>query len=180
MGESIGERIKTLRQHRKLTLADVAAMASLSASHLSQIERDKTTPSLTTLTSIAKVLAVNLRDLFESEENQVYITRATYRPENGDVVLGVRRPRLTSPESGWDLAVHRLTLYPGAPSVEFEPYLGEVFGFVLEGTLLLMVGDEQFELLAGDSIHYDANQPYCLRCGGDIPCTVIWCASPPP
>lgn len=178
MEESIGERIKTLRQQRKLTLADVAAMASLSASHLSQIERDKTTPSLTTLTSIAKVLEVNLRDLFESKENQVYIARATYGPENGDVVLGVRKSRLTSPESGWDLEVHRLTLHPGAPCLEFEPYPGEVLGFVLEGTLVVVVDDEQFELKAGDSIHYDADRPYCLQCDGDVPGTVIWCNSP--
>jgi transcriptional regulator with XRE-family HTH domain len=179
MGESIGERIKALRQKRKLTLAEIAETANLSASHLSQIERDKTTPSLTTLTGIARVLGVSLRDLFEAGENQVHITRASYAPEEADAASPIVSSRLTNPEGGWSLEVHRSILHPGAPHLEFEPYAGEVLGFVLEGALTIVVGDEQFELQAGDSIHYDASQSYRLCCGGGDPCTVIWCHSPP-
>jgi transcriptional regulator with XRE-family HTH domain len=179
MGASIGERIKALRHKRQLTLAEIAETASLSVSHLSQIERDKTSPSLTTLTGIARVLGVSLRDLFEAGENQVHITRATYQPEDREVNPPASRLRLTNPEGGWSLEVHCSILHPQAPHMEFEPYPGEVLGFVLEGTLAIVVGDEQFELQAGDSIHYDANQSYRLCCRGDDPCTVIWCHSPP-
>lgn len=179
MGASIGERIKALRHKRQLTLAEIAETASLSVSHLSQIERDKTSPSLTTLTGIARVLGVSLRDLFEAGENQVHITRATYQPEDREVNPPASRLRLTNPEGGWSLEVHCSILHPQVPHMEFEPYPGEVLGFVLDGTLAIVVGDEQFELQAGDSIHYDANQSYRLCCRGDDPCTVIWCHSPP-
>jgi transcriptional regulator with XRE-family HTH domain len=179
MEDNIGRRINTLRQKRQLTLAKLAEMANLSASHLSQIERDKVTPSLVTLTGIASALEVSLRDLFESEADQVRIVRATLTGDEGtDISPGVRS-RLTSPENGWDLEVHRLTLYPDAPYLEFEPHLGEVLGFVLKGALTIVIDDEQFELGSGDSIHYDANRPYHLCCSGDGPCTVVWCNSPP-
>jgi len=176
--DRIGQRIKALRQQRSLTLAGLAEQSNLSASHLSQVERDKTTPSLMTLSSIAQALDVNLRDLFDSEDNQLHITRAT----GLETLPGPVPPawsQLTSPETGRDLEVHRLTLPPGAPWLEFEPYAGEIVGFVLAGTLAMQIDDEPVELAAGDSIHCDARQAHRLRCGGEIPCTIVWCTSPP-
>jgi transcriptional regulator with XRE-family HTH domain len=177
--ESIGERIKSLRQEQELTLAELAEKSKLSASHLSQVERDKSAPSLMTLASIAQALQVNLRDLFESEGDQIHIARATDGPEETGDTTPVMRLQLTIPNSSWKLEADRLTLYPEAPRLEFEPYPGEVLGFVLDGDLALVIDNEQIELETGDSIHYDANQPYHLRCSGDRPCSVIWCNSPP-
>ncbi|MFN8455902.1 MAG: helix-turn-helix transcriptional regulator [Anaerolineae bacterium] len=84
MTEGIGERLKFLRQKRQFTLAQLAEKSDLSASHLSQIERGKTSPSLMTLNSIAQALEVNLRYLFESEQDQVY---AAYRSCGKTIVL---------------------------------------------------------------------------------------------
>jgi transcriptional regulator with XRE-family HTH domain len=178
--ESIGERIKAVRQKQKLTLAKLAEKSNLSASHLSQVERNRSIPSLMTLASIAKALEVNLRDLLEAEENQVHITRASHRDEeNGDVTSPVVMSPLTNLGNGWELEVHHLTLHPGGPRLDFEPYPGEILGFVQAGALMILVDDELFELQAGDSIHYDASQSHSLCCGGDNPCVVIWCNSPP-
>jgi transcriptional regulator with XRE-family HTH domain len=177
--ESIGERIKSLRQEQELTLAELAEKSKLSASHLSQVERDKSTPSLMTLASIAQALEINLRSLFESEGDQIHVARAADGPERRGETSQVLRLPLTIPDSSWKLEVDRLTLHPEAPCLEFEPYPGEVMGFVLDGALVLVIDDEQIELEAGDSIHYDANQPYRLCCCDDRPCSVIWCSSPP-
>ncbi|MFQ5342097.1 MAG: helix-turn-helix domain-containing protein [Anaerolineae bacterium] len=179
MDESIGKRIKAMRQKRKLTLAKLAEKSNLSASHLSQVERDKSTPSLMTLANIAEALEVNLRDLFESERDRVDIRRANHGADEAHDRHSAVRSRLTSRESYWNVEVDRLTLCPEAPDLEFEPYPGEALGFVLKGTLMIVIDDEQFELGLGDSIHYDANRPSCLRCGGERACTVIWCNSPP-
>ena len=179
MGESIGERIKALRQEQELTLAQLAEKSNLSASHLSQVERDKSTPSLMTLASIAQALEINLRDLFESEGDQIYIARAADGPEVASDTSPMMSLQLTSPNSSRRLEVDQLTLHPEAPCLEFEPYPGEVLGFVLDGSLDLIIDDDQIALKAGDSIHYDANQPYRLCCSGDSLCTVIWCNSPP-
>jgi len=179
VGESIGERLKTLRQEQELTLAQLAEKSNLSASHLSQVERDKSTPSLMTLASIAQALDINLRDLFESQGDQIHISRVTDGLEKISDTSPLMRQQLTSPNSGWNLGVDKLTLHPEAPCLEFEPYAGEVLGFVLDGLLVIVIDDKRFELKAGDSIHYDANQPYRLCCGADSPCIVIWCNSPP-
>ena len=70
-------------------------------------------------------------------------------------------------------------MQPDAPSLEFEPHSGEVLGYVLAGRLTITLEEEHIELSAGDSIHYDANQPYRLQGQGESPCVVIWCSSPP-
>lgn len=176
MTEGIGERIKFLRQQRQFTLAKLAEKSNLSASHLSQIERDKTSPSLMTLNSIAQGLEVNLRDLFESEQDQVYVNRANPTQTSGDSYSSLQR--LTRRGSGWDLQVDRLSLSPDSTSLNFEAYSGEILLFVLEGSLRITIDGEPFELQAGDSLHSDARQLHQLDCAGDLPCVVICCNSP--
>lgn len=176
MTEGIGERIKILRQKRRLTLAELAEKSNLSASHLSQIERNKTSPSLMSLNSIAQALEVNLRHLFESEQDQVYVTHTS--PTPGETNSSFSLLPLTKLGSGWDLQVYRLNLSPDTAPLNLEPYSGETFVFVLQGTLQLTIDGEQFELQAGDSLHSDARQVHCLDCAGNHPCVAIWCNSP--
>ena len=177
MTETIGERIKLLRQKRQFTLAKLAEKSNLSASHVSQIERNKTSPSLMTLNSIAQALEVNLRDLFESEQDQVYVTHSN--PAWAGRATSLPMWPLTRQGNGWDLQVYRLSLSPEANPLDFEPYSGEILLFVLAGTLQITIDGEQFELQTGDSLHSDARQPHRLGCAGDQQCVVIGCNSPP-
>ncbi len=177
MTEGIGERIKFLRQKRQFTLAKLAEKSDLSASHLSQIERGKTSPSLMTLNSIAQAMEINLRDLFESEQDQIYVTHAGPASRESDNSFSTLP--LTKEGSGWDLQVSQLSLWPDNDPMDLEPYPGEVLVFVLEGTLRITIEDEPFELQAGDSLHSDARQSHRLYCAGDQPCVVVWCNSPP-
>ncbi len=177
MPEGIGERIKFLRQKRQFTLARLAEKSDLSASHLSQIERGKTSPSLMTLNSIAQALEINLRDLFESEQDQIYLNRTFPAPKAEETPFSMLP--LTRQGSGWDLQVSWLSLGPGQTPVDLEPYPGEFLVFVLEGTLRLRIEGEDFALQAGDSLHSDARQQHRLCCAGRQPCQVIWCNSPP-
>ena len=64
MESSIGERMKSLRVERGMTLAELAEQVNLSTSYLSQIERDRTMPSLSTLVDIAQGLKVEPRYFF--------------------------------------------------------------------------------------------------------------------
>jgi DNA-binding XRE family transcriptional regulator len=137
--EGIGERIKLLRQKRQFTLAKLAEKSNLSASHLSQIERKKTSPSLITLNSIAQALEVNLRDLFESDQDQVYVTHTN--PVLADNGSSLPRWSLTRGGNGWDLQVYRLSLSPEAIPLDFESYSGEILLFVLEGTLQVTIAN---------------------------------------
>lgn len=176
----IGERIKRWRAEQGVTLTELAERAKLSISYLSQIERDKTTPSLAALTHIAEALGVGLRYFFDSSDGQeTYIIRADARQAEIDPESAIARVCLTTNAATDRIEAYRVTLSPGARPEPFDLQPGEWFSLVLTGELTVKVGNEQFVLAAGDSIHYDALQPHCWSNDGDQPCVVIWCQSSP-
>lgn len=177
--KDLGKRIKELRNQRGMILTELGERTNLSASYLSQIERDKATPSLATLSSIAEALDVELRYFFETDAEPVYIVRSDARQRQQAPDVRMPCTRLTADGSGWKIEVHRLTLQPDTPGPQCGPGQGEVLTFVLEGELAVTLGDEEYVLAEGDSIHYDANQPYRLHNKADTPCIALWCNSPP-
>lgn len=69
--KKLGERIKFLRQNKKITQEKFAEKIDIEPQSLSNIERGKFAPSFETLLKIANVLEVNLYELylFEKEDN---------------------------------------------------------------------------------------------------------------
>jgi len=65
ISESIGLRIKQLRQAKGLNGRELAAASNISASFLSDIERGRTQPSLATIESLAKGLGITVAQIFE-------------------------------------------------------------------------------------------------------------------
>jgi transcriptional regulator with XRE-family HTH domain/mannose-6-phosphate isomerase-like protein (cupin superfamily) len=70
----IGEKLRAVRQERKMSLRDLAEKAEVSASMLSQIETGKVFPSVRSLYSIADALQVSVDYFFpDQEQNKVTI-----------------------------------------------------------------------------------------------------------
>lgn len=65
---AIGEKLRTVRQQRQLSLRELAEKASISASMLSQIETGKAYPSVRSIYSIAAALSLPV-DYFFPEQN---------------------------------------------------------------------------------------------------------------
>jgi transcriptional regulator with XRE-family HTH domain len=174
LAETIGERIKTLRTGQGMTLAELGEKANLSTSYLSQIERDKTSPSLTTLETIAKSLNIGLRTLFETDDETAFVLRArkeTNTPIHRDpVVRQPLMPQIGNPE----IEVYRITFHPHSAAGQIDQFAGEEIIYVLNGELTISIGDEQFVLTAGDSIHYDALLIHSWKNESNDFCTIIW------
>jgi transcriptional regulator with XRE-family HTH domain len=174
MENSIGERVKSLRIDQGLTLAELGAKVSLSTSYLSQIERDRTQPSLTTLVNIAKALNVEPRHFFENGENSTLIVQAGQtRPVERFNPATACYP-LTPEDATSNLKVYRVVIQPGSQPYQCSPYSGEEMCFVLKGELTVVASDETHTLKAGDSIHYDALLLHGWSNQAMQPCEFIW------
>jgi transcriptional regulator with XRE-family HTH domain len=173
MADSIGERIKILRTENGMTLTELGKRVKLSASHLSQIERDKTAPSLSTLMDIARALDIGPRYFFETEVEETHIQRADRGQDRHTIDTPIECRLLTPKVGSSKLEAYRVTLQPHASPEQLDQFSGEELGFVLTGELTIRVGDEQFVLAAGDSIHYDAFQSCYWSNAGDEPCVVL-------
>ncbi len=177
--QDLGKRIKELRNQRGMILTELGERTNLSASYLSQIERNKATPSLTTLLNIAEALDVELRYFFESDAEAIHIVRSDESPEPRATRSQPSCTRLTTEDSGWKIDAHRLVLQPHSSELKYPPKQGEVLIFVLEGTLATTVGEERYVLDEGDSVHFDAGQPCFLAAKGQAPAVALVCDSPP-
>lgn len=62
---SLGARLRGLRQDRGLTLAALAGAAKMSVSYLNDIEHDRSVPTLTKLRAIATGLDLSVRDVLK-------------------------------------------------------------------------------------------------------------------
>ena len=134
-------------------------------------------PSLVALTDIAEALEINPRDLLEPDTDPVHIVQTPQPSNNTKAVPLISNLVLTSPASGSDLEVQRLVLQPNAPNLAFEPHPGEIFGYVLEGKLLLRIAEDAHELSPGDSYHFLATTPHGYEAGDPEGVKVLWVQS---
>ncbi|MFJ8065515.1 helix-turn-helix domain-containing protein [Psychrobacillus sp. NPDC096426] len=171
----IGKRIRYLRRLQGLTSDELAKLAGVSQSMISQIERGLVSPSLETLWKLSHSLKVQIFSFFETEvTTAVSITRAG----ESNVVKRVRPNvsyELLSPSTGKQMSFFKMIVEPGE---DLEtPYLfhgGEECGMILSGCLRLELEGECHTLCKGDSIYFDSSQPHRFFNAGDENAVAVW------
>jgi transcriptional regulator with XRE-family HTH domain len=147
---TLGRRLLALREARRLSLRTLAERVGLSASFLSQVERDETSPSIASLEKIAQALGVDLASLF-SQFPADPVVRAAERSALPSPGTKTRLASLS--RTAGMLAPRLLTLLPDS-FVGFMPgERTETFLTVLEGQAKVRLVTGETELAAGDSLH---------------------------
>lgn len=149
---SLGERIRTLRRRRGLTVQGLATACGLSKGFISQVENGRTSPSLSTLGDLARVLSVSPAFLVANGSPGTHVTRANGR--------GATSPRGASATLLSELPQRSLDLYlveiaPGG-AIEGQPLddSGEQAAHVLVGRVRVTNGSTQADLGPGDTGHW--------------------------
>lgn len=171
----LGRRIKQLRLAQGATLKDIEAKVGVSATHVSEIERGKTSPTVGALAKIASALQVNpsfLVDLPVGEE--VSFTRKPERDRLVGAMTGAEWEILTRDRPYAELSLFMLELAQDMKTpLEQSPRSGDKFFHIVDGILQLELGDEKIVLRRGDSIHFRASRPAKLFNLGDGRCRVF-------
>lgn len=176
----VGERLRAIRQLRRRTLKDIADRAGLSESFLSQVERGRTSASISSLQRIASALGVDVSDVFSF--NGVDRPRVVGRAARPTISFGtLGRKALLTPKPFHSVEVVAAEFDAGGSTGE-EPYAHgdseEVF-FVVSGEVELYLGGETFALEAGDSAQYRSSTPHRVRNRGKARAEVLFIISPP-
>ena len=182
----IGERLRVERKRNGLTVRQVAARIGVSPSLISQIERDKVNPSVSTLWALVTVLGLTMGDLFadvEAPPGRVAVVAPPAGPvtePGGRAVInlesGVHWERLTS---ATDTLVEFVSVVypPGAESCDEESLIrhgGKEYGYVISGRLGVRIGFDEYELGPGMAVSFDSSAPHRLWAIGDEPAEAIW------
>ena len=179
-----GEKIRAVRDKRSLTLREVAEKAGVSESLVSQIERNKVSPAIDTLLSIADALDIDLEYLFSDyrREREVQIVKAAQRSSlSRPGVLYERLAQLEGHVPGIDgIEAYELTLQPGAQTGSDQyGHKGSELGLVVEGSAELSIGRQVYSLEPGDSASFASDFPHILRNPGQAPLRLFWVITPP-
>jgi transcriptional regulator with XRE-family HTH domain len=177
---NIGFRLRERRQQLGLTLDEVARRTGLTKGFISEVERDRASPSVTSLLAICDVLGVRLGALFSVADSAV--VRADQRQPINFGGRGVQ-DYLLSPNTRTRLQAIWTELAPGGATGQ-EPYTlpaDEAFALVLEGRVCIQVGSQTFALATGDAITYDPREPHSFRnASARDSAQVLFVVTPPP
>ncbi|MEM1429962.1 MAG: XRE family transcriptional regulator [Pseudomonadota bacterium] len=164
---AIGREVKAHRLRQKITVAELSAKTGLSIGMLSKIENGLTSPSLTTLQTLADVLSVPITAFFKGFEQR----RDAVHTKAGAGVEAERDG--TRAGHQYNLLGH---IGANTSGVIVEPYLivltdeSDVFPtfqhsgietiYMLEGKVAYRHGDRVFHLEPGDTLFFDADAPH--------------------
>lgn len=152
--QALAARLREARQKRSMTLKDVERESGFSATHISEIERGRTMPTIDALVRISSALACD-PGYFLEERELAEVTVVTPE-EDASARAETDAPRvrrLTPGLLGGELEAHLVAAdrpYQGClPGIES----GDICCHVLQGRIEIGANGERFPLEAGSTFH---------------------------
>lgn len=165
----VGERIKALREDKRISLRLLAKRSGISANALSLIERGKTSPTVTTLLAVARAFSVPVHDFFShGDKGKSFIVHRRGVSGNAGAVEAMATDLR-------DQNLNPLFLRLG-PKDTFRKDLvfhpGDEFVYCLSGEVECEIDSDRVRLNPGDAITFKAEIPHRIqgisRSGSDV------------
>ncbi|MDH6269395.1 transcriptional regulator with XRE-family HTH domain [Rhizobium sp. SG_E_25_P2] len=164
---AIGHEVRTLRKKLGITGSDLASATGISLGMLSKIENGNTSPSLTTLQSLAQALGVPVTAFFrrfEESRNAMFVKagegveleRRGTRAGHQYNLLG----HIGNNTSGVVVEPYLITLTTDSDVFPTFQHEGLEFLYMLEGEVHYRHGDRLYPMAPGDSLFFDADAPH--------------------
>jgi len=164
----IGERIRKLREERGLSLEALSSLTGFEVGFLSSLEKNEAQPQLGTVIKLSKALDSAFGRLVSGVGNKLYaITRKDERRtvSRSTSQTGKKQVYIYKSLAQDVKGRHMESLIVQLEEVsekEISVHEGEEFIFVLDGMVILEIGEESFELEPGDSAYYLSTTPHHL------------------
>ncbi len=164
---AIGREVRSHRRQQNITVAELSSITGLSIGMLSKIENGVTSPSLTTLQTLANALSVPLTAFFKGFEQQreavhtkagegVEMEREGTRANHQYNLLG----NIGANTSGVIVEPYLITLTEKSDVFPTFQHGGIETIYMLEGQVDYRHGDNLYSLRPGDTLFFDADAPH--------------------
>ena len=176
----IGERLRQLRLQRGLTQEDMADRCELSKGFISQVERNLASPSIATLTDMLECLGSSLSLFFKEDKNEktVFSPQDMFVKEDEESLHGATTWLVPNAQKN-AMEPILVEMNEGGETYPLPPHEGEEFGYVLSGTLKIVLGDRAERVKRDESFYFRPTAPHKLVNSGKTPCKVLWVSTPP-
>lgn len=183
----LGERIKAERKKINLSQNKLAEMVEVSPSFLSQVEKGKNEPSLSTLKKIAGCLDVTVSYLLGEEENiRKNLVKKNSRHKLVNFWDGLSIEFLASidKKNVMEACIHEVYFNKDNMTNQVSPYSheGQEFIFVIDGEITLIVDEKEMHLEAGDAYYLSdcTKKHYFYKYNSDDVSAKVMCVTTPP
>ncbi|WP_066295146.1 helix-turn-helix domain-containing protein [Bacillus sp. FJAT-29937] len=153
-------KVREIRKKQGFTLADLSEKTGLSQGLLSQIERGLVDPTVSNFWKICTALNTPINYFFDgSKENQFVIRKGEHRllQLSNDIVSYHE----LLPSHLGEEQILLVEILPGEQSeMELVSHPGVEFGYVIQGEMIIALGDDEISLQAGDSIYFQSTTPH--------------------
>lgn len=165
----VSRRIRRWREEESLTLQELGVRGGLATSTVQKVETGQMMPSLAVLLKLARGLGRPLTELLEEDdlEVEVFHSKACDRQSMG---AGGRLvvERLSGNLQRSSLETWHVTLQSGTSSgCDPIQYEGEEVVVCQAGHVTFRVGEAEYRLHPGDSLHFKASIPHSWYNDGD-------------
>lgn len=171
--QNLGGSLRARRKQLGLTMQSVADAAGLSVGFISQVERGLTSPSLSSLASLADVLQTHISAFLDQPKPDGRTTRTANRESYSVAGAPVSYERLSTTFDGSQL---HSVIVNAPPGHRAEPisHRGEEMFFMLEGELTVEIEGSVEILRQGDSTHFDSRRIHSTWNHTNNPASMIW------
>lgn len=176
---NIGNRLRQLRVAKNLTQEELADRAELSKSFISQVERDLTSPSISTLVDILQCLGTTISAFFREDTPEQVVFHDEDYFEKEDIQLNNKTEWIIPNAQKNMMEPIRLTLAPGGSTYRDVPHEGEEFGYVLKGSIRLHIGNDVHLAKKGESFYFIPNREHYIEAASPAGAVIIWVSTPP-
>lgn len=149
-------RLRSLRTTLGLSLDEVAHRTHLSASTISRIETGNRTISLDVLIPLARALQIDLDALLDDDGDHDVVIR----PSPNAVGQGITTWMLSRP-TGNTIAM-KMRLEPRTDPPEQRVHTGHDWFVVIEGRVLLYLGDREVVVETGEAAEFGTMTPHAM------------------
>jgi transcriptional regulator with XRE-family HTH domain len=175
----VGQRIREYRQAKGWTLEKLGSECNLTASFLSQVERNQSSLSIVSLETICEAIGVPVHELLKKDgsierldDSEVFVTKKASPDRIQLASTAISYRYVSSQKPGSVVEVLTAEFPPGHMHPQAS-HNGKEFGYVLEGQVRLRVGAQEHLLEQGDSYHFAATDAHALETVGDVPARVL-------
>ena len=154
----IGNKLKELRVLKGLTQEELADRSELSKGFISQLERNLTSPSITTLMDILQCLGTSIGEFFnEAPDEQIVFGKQDYFVKEDTEYKNEIKWIIPNAQKNTIEPIY-LTLQSGGSTCPDTPHEGEEFGYVLQGAVSIHLGNKTYKAKKGESFYYTADK----------------------
>lgn len=175
----IGSKIRELRNQKGLTQEELADRCELSKGFISQLENDLTSPSIATLVDILQCLGTNLNNFFKDEDEEQIVFGSEDFFEKTDAELHSKVEWIIPNAQKNMMEPIRVTIEPGGSTYPDQPHEGEEFGYVLSGSIVIVIGSRSIRAKKGEAFYYTPNSEHYIKAGGKSGAVFLWISTPP-